>query len=253
MNHYHVLGNTLSLQQNGASKPYRYELKTAPTWQFEFQFNIENCTLAMEALKGTLKWELQYFHKKDGVTECVKSPVTHSENKFSLNIPIDVTDYSVTLVPKVNNGTVLNDGFTIAIKKKEQMVFIGKVLKWLDENGEVVPFEDGIRLVKELPAFSGNTEKRSKEYTGAMNEGPVPEGVWWVARDKVETYSSIGYLERMIGSQWHGGEARWGRYRVLLEADNKTDHKGREKLYICGGKLENSGGDIHLKDMCSVL
>ena len=206
----------------------------------------------MEALKGTLKWELQYIHKKDGTPQHVNEPVIHEGNAFSLKIPADVTDYSVTIVPKVNNGTVLNDGFNIAIKKKEQMVFNGKVLKWLDENGEITPFEDGIRLVKELPAFSGNTEKRAKEFTGVQTEGPVPEGVWWVARDKVETYSSIGYLERMIGSQWLGGEARWGKYRMLLEADSTTDHKGREKLYICGGKLENSCGDIHLKDLCSV-
>ncbi len=134
----------------------------------------------------------------------------------------DVTDYSVKLVPNGNNGIELSDGFTIAIKKKEQMVFNGKALKWLDENGEIIPFEDGVRLVKELPAFSGNTEKRSEEFTGVQTEGPIPEGVWWVARDKVETYSSIGYIERMIGSQWQGGEARWGRYRVLLEADSTT-------------------------------
>ena len=110
-----------------------------------------------------------------------------------------------------------------------------------------------MRLIKEIPAYSGNAEKRSEEYTGELNAGPVPEGIWWVAKNKVESYSSIGFLERMVGSQWDGGESRWGKYRVWLEPDSATDYKRRENLAICGGNLENDGGEIHLKDLCPVF
>ncbi|NLD92510.1 MAG: hypothetical protein GX639_07550 [Fibrobacter sp.] len=242
----------VSVSSDGAAKPYRYDVRVKPEWEFEFTFNIENGTTEMEQLKPLIKWELRYFTKNESNVEEVKKALTRTGNRFKVSIGAEVTDYSVRLQPLDNNNNVLCSEFTIAIKKKEQMAFNGTVLKWLDENGDTVPFQDGIRLISEIPAYSGNTDKRSKEFTGALNAGPIPEGIWWVNKNNVENSLSIG-LGQIVGSQWQGSDARWGKHRVLLEPDNTTNYKGRERLSICGGNLENGGGDIHLKDLCTVF
>jgi hypothetical protein len=242
----------VSVSSDGSVKPYRYDARLKPEWEFEFSFNIENGTVEMERLKPAVKWELHYFTKRDGKGEEVKKVLNRTGNRFKVRIDSEVSDYSVRLQPLDNNNTKLCDEFTIAIKKKEQMVFNGTVLKWLDENGDTVPFQDGIRLIAEIPAYSGNADKRSKEFTGVFNAGPIPEGIWWVAKNNVENSLSIR-LGQIAGSQWPGNDARWGKHRVWLEPDSMTNYKGRERLSICGGNLENGGGDIHLKDLNTVF
>jgi hypothetical protein len=241
-----VPGAVVSSNDGSTVKPYRYDLKTPPRWDFEFRFNIDNCTPEMDDIKSTLKWELRYFHKNNDKYEEVKVAIAHTGYKFTVILPADISDYSVTLVPAVNDTDVLCDGFTIAIKKKEQLVFNGTTIKWLDENGGVVPFENGTNKINELNAFSGNSGKRAKEFQCVINEGPIPEGSWWVPRNNIRSYDKVNWWGRLTDTSWEGGENRWGKLRLLLEPALNTDTKNRSGFYICGSNSQASHGNIHL-------
>lgn len=137
-------------------------------------------------MKKALKWELRYTRENDDKYEKVKFPVTYSGSTFSLIIPKDVHGYSVELVPLVDEGIALCSEFTIAIRKREQLLFNGKVLKWLNEVGEVVPFEDNVAF-KVVNSVSRTSKYGSitfnqyrKEFPiGGMNEkGLVIEALW---------------------------------------------------------------------------
>jgi hypothetical protein len=248
-----LAGEALSRDENGQVKPYRYEVATSATWNFEFVFNIRQGTPDVEAQKRQLRWELRYYHTVDGKIEQGKVAVAHTTNRFTVQIPRDVSDYSVRLIPFVNGNQPMSEGFVIALKKKEQVVFTGAVIKWVDENGSVVPFEDGAVRINELPAFSGNPDKRGPEFQSAVNEGPIPEGVWWMPRSNLQSYDNLGWWDKTFGRTWPGGVERWGRWRLWLEADSATDTKHRSNFCICGGTEERTGGNIVLGEKMSLL
>jgi hypothetical protein len=241
-------GEYLSCGETGNAKPYRYDIATGATWTFEFTYNIQQGTPEIDLLKSRLAWQLQYTHNVDNKTQQVTTTISHTGNRFSIKIPPDVMAYTVQLIPFIGPNQSLCNGFNIALKKKELIVFNGSTIKWLDENGSVIPFENGNQNLKELPAFSGNPDKRAPRFQNVVNEGPIPEGTWWIPRDNLQSYDSLGWWDKTFGRTWPGGEQRWGKYRIWLEPDGSTNARGRDNFCLNGSSEAKTGGNIHVGD-----
>jgi hypothetical protein len=236
-------GEALSVRQDGAVKPYRYEVKSKPVWKFEFTFNIKTGTDEIENLKRTIKWDLHFFIKNADKVEESKQLLSTSGNNFTLTVPEEITDYTVRIVPKVNIGVILCDGYTIAIKKKEQLVFNGANIKWLDENGTAVPFGPADKKIESIEAVSGSPEKRTKDKQ-KESDGPIPEDTWWLERNKLESIDQLSFWDNLFGGGWDGGEAVWGKYRIKIGECAPLTPDQRSGFYLHAGDDKKSKGDI---------
>ncbi|MDG5817095.1 peptidoglycan-binding domain-containing protein [Chitinispirillales bacterium ANBcel5] len=81
-----------------------------------------------------------------------------------------------------------------------------------------------------------------------VNEGPIPEGIWWLKRDNLQCIDDLGFWRGTFGGTWPGGVKRWGRYRLWLEHDPETKNQGRTNLCVLGNESRNTGGNIHIFD-----
>ncbi len=103
---------------------------------------------------------------------------------------------------------------------------------------------------KTYPGVSGRTGYQSPEYQGALNKGPIPEGIWKAKQNRYQNINDdtlIGRIKNSLGGGlWPGGEKAWGEHRVWLDPQTDTDTKGRTGFSIHGGAIAGSAGCIDL-------
>lgn len=199
-------------------------------------------------------------------------PVKSTLNKFGA---YDIPDYGLTQYPdarmidgikmyqKKNNlnidGVMNPDGETVKSINDEltnngaaHIKFDGKNATWM---------EDG-KPKQSWPAMSGKSDSQCKEFEGAPNKGPIPEGKWIMRQDKHQNFwkdqnaldiakSTISTATSPFGKEigkWSGGIPAWGQDRVWLEPAQGTDTKGRNNLSVHGGWFKGSAGCIDLTD-----
>ncbi|HVI56543.1 MAG TPA: tlde1 domain-containing protein [Luteibacter sp.] len=90
------------------------------------------------------------------------------------------------------------------------------------------------------PAVSGRHRSGgfdyAKERQKLRNEGPIPEGVYWVAPG--ELWSNDWYRP--------AASASWGKYRLAIHPFPETETHGRGGFFIHGGTAPGSAGCIDL-------
>ncbi len=109
------------------------------------------------------------------------------------------------------------------------------------------------KTLKSWPAMSGKEGYQSREATEIQNIGPIPEGVWHLNPDELETYSPEKEKPYWRGANgetpWRGGTRSWGKHRIKLQPDEfLTDTKNRNGFYIHGGEIPGSAGCIDTTD-----
>jgi hypothetical protein len=93
------------------------------------------------------------------------------------------------------------------------------------------------------PAVSGKpTTAGSFDYSPARqampNEGPIPEGSYWVRPDEMDDNWHYWFSS----AAWNG----WGRYRISIHPYPATVTHGRGGFFIHGGATAGSAGCIDL-------
>ncbi|MDG5817029.1 hypothetical protein QA601_18170 [Chitinispirillales bacterium ANBcel5] len=196
------------------------------------------------------KWQLRYEKSEDGEISSVTTDLTRNGNRIQLTLPSDTAGYTVELLALggVDSEPLCNP-FTIALRRKEHLVFNGSSLQWFDKDGKEVPFKvDDTTSVNALKAFTGSADLQPPEGQDKVNEGPIPEGIWWLKRDNLQCIDDLGFWRGTFGRTWPGGVERWGRYRLWLEHDPETKNQGRTNLCVLGNESRNTGGNIHIFD-----
>ena len=97
---------------------------------------------------------------------------------------------------------------------------------------------------------SGVKGFQNKEFQGAKDQGPIPEGRWRVRQDRYQKFDDIPLrkqLEALFGrGTWPGGTDSWGRNRIWIEPLPGTQTLGRRDFSIHGGADPGSAGCVDL-------
>lgn len=127
--------------------------------------------------------------------------------------------------------------------------FDGTHLTIVNRNGNVV-------YKAKYPAVSGKPDEKGKfDYSldrqHIRNEGPIPEGNYWINPQKIIRRKDAGLLD--IGNRidnlgkFPGGEDSWGRGKIEINPrEVNVDGIKRDNFTIHGGKTPGSKGCIDL-------
>ncbi|KMQ49583.1 hypothetical protein CHISP_3514 [Chitinispirillum alkaliphilum] len=243
--------------ENDEIRPYRYDTKTLPQWELEYSYTIDNPTEKMREFEESIRWQLRYEKNENGEITSVQKNLDRNGNRIQLTLPQDTEGYSVELMALggVDSEPLCNP-FTIALRRKEYLVFNGSSLKWFDEDGKEVPFKvNDTTSVNTLKAFTGSPDLQPPEGQDEVDKGPIPEGIWWLKRDNLRCIDELRSRDKipLVGEYmharlWPGGVKRWGKYRLWLEHDPETKNQGRTNLCVLGNESRNTGGNIHIYD-----
>lgn len=119
----------------------------------------------------------------------------------------------------------------------------------LEFDGQTLTATNNEKTLKSWPAMSGKPGYQSRAATEIEDYGPIPEGIWHLNPDELQTYSpekeSRGWRGPNGETPWLGGTRSWGNHRIRLEPDEfHTDTKNRDGFYLHGGEVPGSAGCI---------
>ena len=97
----------------------------------------------------------------------------------------------------------------------------------------MVPFKvDESKTVNTLKAFTGSPDLQPPLGQDKVNEGPIPEGIWWLKQDNLQCIDDLGFWKRITGSRaWPDGIKRWGRYRLKNHINQLANAPGVYLMY----------------------
>ena len=120
--------------------------------------------------------------------------------------------------------------------------FDGQNLIWL-ENG---------KPVKYYPAQSGHDGFQSARYTNVVNDGPIPQGQYLLAKGSGQDYNNkeeMSLLQKINPwrtKRWYEIPYGWGESRIPIKPMPNTNTFGRQSMYVHGGAVPGSAGCIDL-------
>ena len=151
-----------------------------------------------------------------------------------------------------------SDGSTFTLYRNGKPVsfwpaFGSEDIPEMEFDGQTLTAINNEKTLKSWPAMSGKPGYQSRAATEIENHGPIPEGVWHLNPDELQTYSPEKESRSWRGpngeTPWQGGTRSWGNYRIRLEPDDfRTDTKHREGFYLHGGEVPGSAGCIDTTD-----
>lgn len=88
-------------------------------------------------------------------------------------------------------------------------------------NGETISHVKDGKTIMSWAAVSGKEGKRSKEFQHIEGEGPLPEGLWRLRQNNLQSIDDISIGQRFIGifgqGKWPGLERSWGNQRIWID------------------------------------
>ena len=195
----------------------------------------EACLVDSELLSQKID-ELQKVSYPISITTdidaCIKS-IKFDPNTQSCGIEPTITNEKDILDILYLNRYYKNKTFTFNVqintKTNKVMVFNGNVLVACNNN-------KADYIIK--PVYSGLENCQKRKYNEVQQAGPVPDGVYIVRKKDIS-----------MGSEQHGGERSWGKYRFPLIPAKTTDTFGRGSMYLHG----TSDPDKHRSAGCISL
>lgn len=137
----------------------------------------------------------------------------------------------------------------IAAASSPYLEFDGEQLSWYENN----------QKKKSWKAMSGQPAYQCAEYQNVPNNGPIPEGSWQVKQSNYQNFDDLSMNDKVISQvgaiakafeksvgKWPGGTWAWGKHRIWLEPQDKTNTHGRTRITIHGGSDFGSAGCIDL-------
>ncbi|WP_370262700.1 tlde1 domain-containing protein [Limnobacter sp.] len=128
---------------------------------------------------------------------------------------------------------ILRPGVPACKKSAIQLYFDGKTFR----------IQSSIGTLKSYPAVSGRSVNGSFDYSNqrqrVANQGPIPEGNYWINPSDLWTNTPLKNILRSPRSAW-------GDHRIAIRVYPGTNTHGRGGFFIHGGDTPGSAGCIDL-------
>jgi len=123
-----------------------------------------------------------------------------------------------------------------------ELMFDGNHLHIVGADGAVI-YRTRAYSGKSLPdgTFDYSLQRQKLDWIG-----PIPEGGYSINTDEIQRIGFGNRIKSVLGGEWPGGTASWGRQRVWISPMQGTNTYGRGNFTIHGGKIPGSGGCIDL-------
>ncbi|HEX4843138.1 MAG TPA: tlde1 domain-containing protein [Limnobacter sp.] len=110
-------------------------------------------------------------------------------------------------------------------------------------DGSVLTIRTASGLLKTYNAVSGKPLNKKFDYSAerqtAANQGPIPEGHYWINPSEM-------WENNLIKSALRSPRSAWGDYRLTIRVSPGTKTHGRGGFFIHGGDMPGSAGCIDL-------
>jgi len=125
-------------------------------------------------------------------------------------------------------------------------------------DGKIFKIQTATGVLKTYPAVSGRPVDSKFDYSlerqKVSNQGPIPEGSYWISPADIWENNAIKNL--LVSSR-----SAWGDYRITIRVSPGTQTHARGGFFIHGGDIPGSAGCIDLtssmnqfiKDLKSLL